>query len=130
MHPSLFTRVAAAEEELRTVEGVLAEVLDILAEVKANQDMIRQDHDERRERADRRPSDRGRLGRRIGDRARSLVQRMGAPFGFLFGSRADEPDPPHKEERSFWKIIGRIAIAGLFLMTIFLAGLYRLISNG
>ena len=53
MQPSLFTRLASAEAELRAVKEILAEVLDILAEVKANQDKLRQDHDKRCERAER-----------------------------------------------------------------------------
>ncbi len=40
----LFTRLAVAEAELRAVKEILADVLDILAEMKANQDEMRQDH--------------------------------------------------------------------------------------
>ena len=120
MHPSLFTRVAAAEEELRAVEDILAEVLDILAEVKANQDKIRQDHNARGE-----PVERRRPWRRLSDGALALFQRAGMNFRGFF---TRQPNP--RDERTFWKIIGRIAIAGLFLMTIFLVGLYRLVSNG
>lgn len=131
MHPSLFTRVAATEEELRTVEDILAEVLDILAEVKANQDKIRQDHDARRDVAERPTRDRGQLWRRLRDGVGSLTQRAGTPFSQLFaGNPWRELNSSQKDERTFWKIIGQIAIAGLFLMTIFLVGLYRLISNG
>jgi hypothetical protein len=127
----LFTRVAATEEELRTVEDILAKVLDILAEVKANQDKIRQDHDARRELAERAVSNRGRSWRRLRESIRSLSWHAGMPFSRLFArDPSREPEPSQRDERTFWKIIGRIAIAGLFLMTIFLVGLYRLVSNG
>ena len=129
MPPSLFTRVAATEEELRTVEDILAEVLDILAEVKANQDKMRQDQDARKL-AERSTGDRGRW-RRLRDGAHSVTWRAGMAFGLRFAKDPlSEPNPPQRDEQTFWKIIGRIAIAGLFLMTIVLVGLYRLISNG
>ena len=131
MHPSLFTRVAAAEDELRTVEEILADVLDILAEVKANQDKIRQDQDARRALAERPVRDRGRSWRRLRDGTRALTRHAGAPVRLLFARDPyREPNPSQKDERTFWKIIGRIAIAGLFLMSIVLVGLYRLASNG
>ena len=41
LSPSLFTRLAAAEDELRSVKDTLAEVLDVLAEMKASQDAMR-----------------------------------------------------------------------------------------
>ncbi len=58
MQPSLFTRLAVAEAELRAMK-------DMLAELKVNQDELRQDRDERRWRAERLLADqqRGAWGR-------------------------------------------------------------------
>ena len=68
LQPSLFTRLAVAEAELRAVKEILADVLEILAEMKANQDEMRQDHDARRGRAERPLTDRRRpWWRRLGN---------------------------------------------------------------
>ena len=61
MEPSLFSRLIVAEAELRAMKNMLAEILDKLAEVEANQDELRQDQEERwrvaeRLLTDRRPS--------------------------------------------------------------------------
>jgi hypothetical protein len=67
----LFTRLAVAEAELRAMKEMLAKLLDVLADVTANQDELRQDHDDWRwwaERvlADQRKSWWRRVIRRIG----------------------------------------------------------------
>jgi hypothetical protein len=48
----LFTRLAVAEAEVQALKDTLADLLDALAKVKANQDELRRDHDEWRSWAD------------------------------------------------------------------------------
>jgi hypothetical protein len=78
LQPSLFTRPAVAEAELRAMEEILADVLDILAEVKANQDEMRQDHDARL----------GRVERLLTDQRRPWWQRLGNDNSIFGRARA------------------------------------------
>ncbi len=137
MEPSLFTRIAAAEEELRAIQDILANVLDILAEVKANQDEIRQDPDARRGRAERHMVDqrrerwqRLRSNIFIFARTRFPIQPKIMQFIGLFRKNSMFTlDQAQNEELAFWKVMGRIAITGLVLMTTFVIGLYQLINH-
>jgi hypothetical protein len=133
----LFTRPAVAEAELRAMEEILADVLDILAEVKANQDEMRQDHDARL----------GRVERLLTDQRRPWWQRLGNDNS-IFG-RARAPiqanlmlittlikdhnmsvlDQIQKDDLAFWKGMGRTAIIGLFLTAVFMIGLYQLLNH-
>ena len=70
MQSSLFTRVAATEAEVRALEDILADVLDILAEVKANQDEIRQNHN----------APDGQPNPQMTDQRRTWRQRLGRHF--------------------------------------------------
>ena len=125
MQPSLSTRLAAAEAELRAIEEILADVLDILAEVKASQDEIRQHHD----------AQGGRAERHVTEQRRTWWRRLGKSIS-IFG-RARFPvhpimpmlDQVQKDDLAFWKSMGRIAVTGLFLMTMFMIGLYQLINS-
>ncbi len=125
MPPSLFTRVAATEAELQAMEEILADVLDILAEVKADQNAIRQNHE----------AQGGRAKRGVTDQRRTWRQRLGGALS-IFGSArfpihrsTSLPDQVHNDELAFWKSTGRIAVAGLFLMTVFVIGLYQLLNG-
>lgn len=124
MQPSLFTRVADTEAELRALEEILADVLDILAEVKAGQEEIRQNADARG----------GPAKRDMTDQQRTWRQRVGNAISFFGRLRfpihpdMSMPDQVHEDELSFWRITGRIAVAGLFLMTVFMLGLYQLLN--
>jgi hypothetical protein len=133
----LFTRPAVAEAELRAMEEILADVLDILAEVKANQDEMRRDHDARL----------GRVERLLTDQRRPWWQRLGNDNS-MFG-RARAPIRANlmlitallkdynmsvlhqipKDDLAFWKSIGRTAIIGLFLTAVFTIGLYELLNH-
>ncbi len=120
----MFTRLAATEAELRAMEEILADVLDILAEVKANQNEIRQNHD----------TQGGLVKCDTTDQQRTWRQRLGNAISFFGRLRfpihpdMSMPDQVHEDELSFWGITGRIAVAGLFLMTIFMIGLYQLLN--
>ena len=127
MQPSLFSRVSATEAELQAVQDILADVLEVLAQVKASQDEIRQNHDARR----------GPEQPRVMDRRRPWLGRLRNAFPAFGRDRspsapdsAPRPalDPGEKDELSFWKIIGRVAITGLFLTTVFMIGLYKLMN--
>jgi hypothetical protein len=133
----LFTRLAVAEAELQAIEEILADVLDILAEVKANQDEMRQDHDARL----------GRMERLLTDQRRPWWQRLGNDNS-IFG-RARPPiqanlmlttallkdhsmsalDQIPKDDLAFWKDMGRTVIIGLFLTAVFMIGLYQLLNH-
>ena len=128
----MFTRPAVAEAELRAIEEILADVLDILAEVNA-----RQDHDARL----------GRVERLLTDQRRPWWQRLGNDNS-IFG-RARAPiqanlmlittlikdhnmsvlDQIQKDDLAFWKGMGRTAIIGLFLTAVFMIGLYQLLNH-
>ena len=76
MQPSLFTRLAAAEAEMRAMK-------DMLAELRVNQDELRKDRDEWRWRAEyllaeaqRRFLDR--WGQRIAEVAKPFARRLNA----------------------------------------------------
>ena len=119
------------------MEEILADVLDILAEVKANQDEMRQDHDARL----------GRVERLLTDQRRPWWQRLGNGNS-IFG-RARAPiqanlmlittlikdhnmsvlDQIQKDDLAFWKGMGRTAIIGLFLTAVFMIGLYQLLNH-
>ena len=74
MEPSLFTRLAVAEAELQAMKGLLAEVLDKLAEVEANQDELRQDRDEWRGWAQRLLAPRRLTGNALKEAGREIAQ--------------------------------------------------------
>jgi hypothetical protein len=123
LQSSLFTRVAATEAEVRALEEILADVLDILSEVKANQDEIRRNRD----------APGGQTNHQITDQRRTWRQRLGAisifrRVRFPTHRRRFVRDQVKEDELTFWKITGRIAVTGLFFMTIFLIGLYHLIN--
>lgn len=137
MQPSLFTRLAVAEAELRAVKEILADVLDILAEMKANQDEMRQDHDARRGRPERLLADQRRpWWRRLGNH-NSIFGRAGLPIranlilirAFLKHHNTSALDQIPKDDLAFWKGMGRAAIAGLFLISVFMIGLYQLLYH-
>ena len=133
----MFTRLAVAEAELRAMEEILADVLDILAEVKANQDQMRQAHDTRL----------GRVERLLTDQRRPWWQRLGNDNS-IFG-RARAPiqanlmlittlikdhnmsvlDQIQKDDLAFWKGMGRTVIIGLFLTAVFMIGPYQLLNH-
>ena len=136
MSPSLFTRLAVAEDELRFVKDTLAEVLDVLAEMKASQDAMRRDDDERR-RAESFPTDRHRRwGRVEGDGpilGHALLSIQAIPIQtktLLENWYKGEAGEIAGDEPVFWKEIARTAITGLFLLTIFIIGLYHFLNYG
>ncbi len=132
MQPSLFTRVAAAEAELRAIQDILADVLDILAEVKASQDEIREDPDARRGRAEPLMADqRGPLWQRLRNNI-SIFARARPKIMLIIALLRKNNMSAHQvqnEEIAFWKSMGRIVITGLFLLTSFVIGLYQLINH-
>jgi len=137
LQPSLFTRLASAEAELRAVKEILAEVLDILAEVKANQDKLRQDHDKRCERAERLLTDQRRpWWQRLGE-DNSIVGRARLPMqakltlvrALLKDHNLFAQNQIPKSELTFWKDMGRTAITVLFLMTVIMVGLHELLNH-
>lgn len=136
LQPSLFSRVAATEAELRAVEDILADVLDILAQVKAKQDEIRQDPDAQSGQAERPVTAQRRPWRRL-KKAMSRFRRARFPrqpdikvmSALLRKKQMSELDETQKDEFAFWRIIGKIAITSLFLMSVFMIGLYRLINH-
>ena len=89
LQPSLFTRLAVAEAELRAVKEILADVLDILAEMKANQDEMRQDHDARR----------GRAERPLTDQRRPWWRRMGNHNSICGRAREKQDDEKRQIEK-------------------------------
>ena len=137
MQPSLFTRLAVAEEELRAMEEILADVLDILAKVKANQDEMRQDYDARLGRVERLLTDQRRpWWRRLGNdnsifgRARPPIPDSLMPVTtLLMDHNMSALDQTPKDDLAFWKGIGRTAIIGLFLTAIFMIGLYQVLNH-
>jgi hypothetical protein len=136
LQPSLFTRLAGAEAELQAVEEVLAAVLDVLAELKANQDQMRQDHDARYGRAERLLADQLRSRQPLGDgdsvfgRVRSPIQASLTRVRFLLNCIHVPAalDLIRKDETDFWKGMGRTAITGLFLIAVFMIG-YQLLNQ-
>jgi hypothetical protein len=136
LQPSLFTRLAVAEAELQAVEDILADVLDILAEVKANQDEIRQDRDARHASAERLPPDQRRpWWRRLGKdvsifgRARRQIQANLTLIRTLRKHNISTLDRIRKDDLAFWKGMGRTAITGLFLIALFVIGLYQFLNH-
>ena len=137
MQPSLFTRLAVAEAELRAVKEILADVLDILAEMKANQDEMRQGYDAGRGRAERLLTDQRRpWWERLGN-DNSIFGRARLPIranlmlirAFLKDHNTSALDQTPKDDLAFWKGMGRTAIAGLFLIAVFMIGLYQLLNH-
>jgi len=133
----LFTRLAVAEAELRAVKEILADVLDILAEVKANQDKMRQDRDARGGGAERLLTDqrlpwwrRLRNDNSILGRARLRIQ-VDLMFikNLIKDRNASVLGHIPKDDIEFWRGAGRTAIAGLFLMAVFMIGVYQLIRR-
>ena len=136
MSPSLFTRLAAAEDELRSVKDTLDEVLAVLAEMKASQDAGRRDDDERR-RTEFFP--RGRRWRWRALRGggsflgRVLLSVQAAPTrlrAVIESRNTGEADEITGDELVFWKEIARTAITGLFLLTLLMIGLYHILNYG
>ncbi len=125
LQPSLSTRLAAAEAELRSIEEVLADVLDILAAVKASQDEMRQNHDAPGGRAERLGTEQWRTWWRRLSKSLSILGRARLPIHPIMPTG----DQVQKDELAFWKSMGRIAVTGLFLMTIFMIGLYQLMNS-
>ena len=124
------TRLAIAEAGLRALEEILADVLDILAEVKAKQDEMPQDHDARR--TDQRRRWWQRLGNNnsIFGRARLPIQsKLMLDRALLKSHHTSVLDEIPKDDLAFWKGMGRTAITGLFLMTVFMIGLYQLLNH-
>ena len=134
MQPSIFTRVAAVEAELQSVKDALDQMLDILAEMKANQDEMRRERDESGgvAPASMDPSFPRRWRMRQGVIARMrALRRIGVSRIMRVGSLAehDEAATDH-DDHAYWKVMARSAIAGLFLLTVFMIGLYRLLKQG
>jgi hypothetical protein len=132
LQPSLFTRLAAAEVELRSVKDTLAEVLDVLAELKATQDAMREGEAERR-RAEPLLTGRQRPWWRVDD-AVSILGRALLPIREKLNRirilNAAALDGFYNDDLVFWRDMARISITGLFLLTIFMIGLYQLFSSG
>ena len=128
MQPSLFTRVTEVEAELRAVKDVLAEMLDILAEVKANQDEMRREREEPAG-AESFPMDPPLRWRR---RAQArLMAGVRALPRFMRRRLADRDEPTtDKDDLAFWKEMARSAMTGLFLLTALMIGLYQLLRRG
>ncbi len=132
MQPSLFTRLASAEEELRSVKDTLAEVLDVLADLKATQDAMREGEAGRR-RAEPLLTDRQKPRWRVED-AVSILGRALLPIRDKLNririSNAAASERFYNDDLVFWRDMARISITGLFLLTIFMIGLYKLFSAG
>jgi hypothetical protein len=133
----LFTRLAVAEAELRAMEEILGDVLDILAEVKANQDQKRQDQDARLGRVERLLTDQRRpWWQRLGNDS-SIFGRARAPIqanlmlirALLKDHNMSVPYQSPKDDLVFWKNIGRTVIIGLLLIAVFTVGLYQLLNH-
>jgi hypothetical protein len=137
LQPSLFTRLASAEAELRALKEILPEVLDILAEVNVNQDKIRQEHDERCERVERLLTDQRRWWwQRLGEGNSVLRPARLSMQAKLMLIRALLKDHDlfslnqlSKNELTFWKDMGRTAITVLFLMAVLMIGLHELLNQ-
>jgi hypothetical protein len=132
--PSLFTRLAVAEEELRAVQDTLAQVLDVLAEMRANQDQMREDLDDRllaeqSSTNQRRPWSAPHRDAFFFTRALLLVRSriIGIKNSFAEFNIHESAKGSH-EDLVFWKDLARIAITGLFLLSIFVAGMYQLLK--
>ncbi len=108
------------------MEEILADVLDILAEVKADQNAIRQNHQVQG----------GQAKRDVTNQRRTWWRRLVSALSFFGRTRfpihrsTSTLDQVQSDELAFWKSTGRIAVVGLFLMTIFMIGLYRLLNAG
>jgi hypothetical protein len=125
MQPSLFTRLTAAEEELRTVKERLAEIVDVIAELKASEDATLLAHATTVE-PDRRPTGIGGLLARARVTAYNGLRWLGTTLvdtGDSLRSRVSTDD------LSFWKEMGRTAIAGVVLLAIFAIGVYQLVKH-
>ena len=107
---------------------MLDQMLDILAQVKANQEEMRRERDEPREAAPV-PTDPPLPRRRIRESAIARVlalRRTGAGW-FARTPFADREElATDNDDHAFWKVMVRSAITGLFLLTVFVIGLYQL----
>ncbi len=119
------------------MEEILADVLDILAKVKSNQDEMRQDHDARLGRVERlltvqrRPWSQ-RLGNdnSIFGRARAPIQaNLMLITALLKNHNMSVLYQIRKDDFVFWKSMGRTVIIGLFLTAVFTIGLYQLLNH-
>ncbi len=133
---SLFTRLTAAEEELRTVTETLAQILDVLAEMRANQEQMRADLDERLL-ADQPLTDQRRPWWPPRDDASFLSRALRSIRGKITGAQTSsdvfdgrEPHTISNDDVVFWKELARTAITGLFLLSIFMIGVYQLLKYG
>ena len=133
----MFTRLAVAEAELRAMEEILADVLDILAEVKADQDQMRQDHDAQLGRVERLLTDQRRPWRQRLGNHNSIFRRARAPIQanlmlittLIKAHNMSVLDQIQKDDLAFWKGMGRTAIIGLFLTAVFMIGPYQLLNH-
>jgi hypothetical protein len=132
----LFTRLAVAEAELRAMEEILADVLDILAEVKADQDQMRQDHDAPLGRVERLLTDQRRpWWQRLGNhnsifrRARAPIQAKLTLITALLKDHMSVLYQIRKNDFVFLQNMGRTVIIGLFLTAVFTIGLYELLNH-
>ena len=128
---SLFTRLAVAEEELRAVTETLAQVLDVVAEMRANQDQMREDLDERLLANQRRPwwpprDDASLLARAVLSIRSKFTGAQTSPEEFY----GREPHTITTDDVIFWKELARTTITGLFLLSIFMIGVYQLLKYG
>lgn len=130
----MFSRIAAVEAEVQSVKDVLDQMLDILADMKANQDEMRRGRDGPDGAAP--VSTEPRLPRRwrarqgVFARLRTLRR---ISFGRFLrpGPLADREEPgADHDDHAFWRVMARSAIAGLFLLTVFMIGLYQLLRQG
>ena len=132
--PSLFTRLAVAEEELRVVKETLAQVLDVLAEMRTSQDQMREDLDDRlladqpltnQRRPPWPPQDDPSLFARA---LLSVRSRINGIQTSLEEFNSHDPVGISNEDFVFWKDLARAAITGLFLLSIFVIGMYQLLK--
>ena len=131
--PSLFTRLAVAEEKLRAVQDTLAQVLDVLAETRANQDQMRKDLDDRlledQTSTYQRPWPAPHRDASFFTRALLLMRSRIIGIKTSFAEfNIHELAKSRREDFVFWKDLARIAITGLFLLSIFVAGMYQLLK--
>jgi hypothetical protein len=119
------------------MEETLADVLDILAEVRADQDQMRQDHDARLGRVERLLTDQRRpWWQRLGNH-NSIFRRARAPIqanltlitALLKDHTMSMLYQIRKDDFVFWQSMGRTVIIGLFLTAVFTIGLYELLNH-
>ncbi len=117
------------EADLRAVEDVLAEMLDILAEMKANQNAMRMEPGELGG-AEPLPADPPllRAQETVIARWRGLRRTGAGQLMKTLFTDADEATTD-RGEVAFWKAMGRTAITGMVVLTTFLLGLFQLLKH-